>query len=61
MIATKFKFCKFRHALLPNQRLQNKQISISLKKANYYPEVLLDQTNNRANLGVNLYINKFSR
>jgi len=32
MIATKFKFCKFRHALSPNQKLQSKQISMPLKK-----------------------------
>ena len=32
MIATKFKFCKFRHALLPNQKAKSKQISISLKR-----------------------------
>ena len=32
MIAIKFKFCKFRHALSPNQRLQSKQISMPLKK-----------------------------
>jgi len=61
MIATKFKFCKFRHTLSPNQRLQSKQISMPLKKAKCYLDVLLDQANNRANLGVNFYIIKFSR
>lgn len=61
MIATKFIFCKFRHALSPNQKLQSKQISMPLKKAKCYLDVLLDQDNCRANLGVNFYIIKFSR
>ncbi|ERJ29769.1 hypothetical protein ATCC51561_1018 [Campylobacter concisus ATCC 51561] len=61
MIATKFKFCKFRHALLPKQKATKQTNFYAFKKAKCYPDVLLDQTNNRANLGVNLYINKFSR
>ena len=43
MIAIKFKFCKFRHALSPNQKLQSKQISMPLKKAKCYLDVLLDK------------------
>lgn len=58
MIATKFIFCKFRHALSPNQKLQSKQISISLKKANCYPEVLLDQDDCRANFAVSINLTK---
>ena len=58
MIATKFKFCKFRHALSPNQKLQSKQISMPLKKAKCYLDVLLDQDDCRVNFKVSVNLAK---
>ena len=43
MISIKFIFCKFRHALLPNQKAAKQTNFYAFKKAKYYPEVLLDQ------------------
>ena len=34
MITTKFKFCKFRHTLSPNQKAKSKQISMPFKRQN---------------------------
>ena len=58
MITTKFKFCKFRHTLSPNQRLQSKQISMPLKKAKCYLDVLLDQDDCRVNFAVSVNLTK---
>ena len=58
MITTKFKFCKFRHTLSPNQRLQSKQISMPLKKAKCYLDVLLDQDDCRVNFAVSINLTK---
>ena len=55
MITTKFIFCKFRHALLPKQKLQYKQISISFK---CYLDVLLDQDDCRVNFAVSINLAK---
>ena len=43
MIATKFKFCKFRHDLLPDQKAAKQTNFYIFKKANYYLKALLDQ------------------
>ena len=58
MIATKFKFCKFRHALLPKQKATKQTNFYAFKKANCYPEVLLDQDDCRANFAVSVNLAK---
>lgn len=58
MIATKFKFCKFRHALSSDQKAKSKQISMPLKKAKCYLDVLLDQDDCRVNFKVSVNLTK---
>ena len=58
MITTKFIFCKFRHALSPNQKATKQTNFYIFKKANCYPEVLLDQDDCRANFAVSVNLAK---
>ena len=58
MIATKFIFANLDTPYRLNKKLQSKQISISLKKANCYPEVPLDQDDCRVNFKVSVNLAK---
>lgn len=58
MIATKFKFCKFRHALSPNQKLRSKQMSMPLKRQNATLKCFLDQDDCRVNFVVSVNLAK---
>ena len=58
MIATKFKFCKFRHALSPKQKAAKQTNFYAFKKAKCYHEVLLDQDDCRANFAVSVNLAK---
>lgn len=58
MIAIKFKFCKFRHALSPNQKATIQTNFYIFKKANCYPKVLLDQDDCRVNFKVSVNLAK---
>ena len=58
MIATKFKFCKFRHALSPDQKATKQTNFYAFKKAKCYPKVLLDQDDCRVNFKVSVNLAK---
>jgi len=58
MIATKFIFCKFRHALSPDQKATKQTNFYAFKKAKCYPEVLLDQDDCRVNFKVSVNLAK---
>lgn len=58
MISIKFIFCKFRHALSPNQKATKQTNFYIFKKAKYYPEVLLDQGDCRVNFVVSVNLTK---
>ena len=58
MIATKFKFCKFRHALSPKQKATKQTNFYIFKKAKCYLDVLLDQDDCRANFKVSVNLTK---
>ena len=58
MIAIKFKFCKFRHALSLNQKATIQTNFYIFKKANCYLEVLLDQDDCRVNFKASVNLTK---
>lgn len=58
MIVTKFIFVNLGTLYRLTKRLQSKQISMPLKKAKCYPEVLLDQDDCRANFKVSVNLAK---
>ena len=58
MIATKFKFCKFRHALSPKQKATKQTNFYAFKKANCYLDVLLGQDDWWVNFKVSVNLAK---
>lgn len=58
MIATKFKFCKFRHTLSPNQKATKQTNFYTFKKTNCYLYLFLDQDDCRVNFEVSVNLAK---
>lgn len=58
MITTKFIFRKFWHTLSPIQKATKQTNFYAFKKANCYPEVLLDQDDCRVNFAVSINLTK---
>ena len=58
MITTNFIFRKFWHTLSPIQKATKQTNFYAFKKANCYPEVLLDQDDCRVNFKVSINLAK---